>query len=108
MIRKLLAATAVVVSLTVVACGGSGIDNKEAEQIRDHATEVQKDAQKTVEEVRNGTKDAEEAAKEIQEDTNDLANETIDAAKDANLPDEAKQQLEAAQKQLNEAAQSGN
>lgn len=107
MIRKLLTAAAVAVSLTVAACGGSGIDNDEAEKIRDHAAEVQQDAQKTADEVRNGTKDAEQAAKEINEDMNDLANETIDAAKDANLPDEAKEQLEAAQDQLN-AAQSGN
>ena len=101
MIRKVLAAVAVVVSLTVVACGGSGIDNDEADKIRDHAAEVQRDAQQAAEDVRSGTKDAEQAAKEIESDAKDLTNETIDAAKDANLPDEARKQLEAAQEQLN-------
>lgn len=102
--RKLLTALAVVASITVAACGGSGIDNDEAEQIRDHAAEVQQEAQKTAEEVRGGTKDAEQAAKEIEDDMNDLANETIDAAKDADIPDEAREQLEAAQAEMNAAA----
>jgi hypothetical protein len=63
---------------------------------------VQQDAQKTADEVRAGTKDAEQAAKEIQEDATDLTNESIDAVEDADIPDEAREQLEAAQKQLNE------
>ena len=102
MIRKCVSAAVVAVSLTVVACGGgSGIDQDEAAKIRDHAAEVQQDAQRKAEDVRNGTKDAGQVAKEIEADTNDLANETIDAAKDADLPDEVREQLEAAQQQLN-------
>lgn len=104
MIRTSLTALAIAASITVAACGGSGVDNDEADKIRDHATQVQEDAQRTADEVRAGTKDAEEAAKEIQQDATDLANETIDAAKDADIPDEAKEQLDEAQAQLNEAA----
>ena len=99
--KQLLTALAVAVSLGVVACGGNGIDQKEADQIRDHAEQVQQDAQRTADEVRAGTKDAQQAAEEIQDDMTDLGNETIDAAKDANLPDEAREQLEAAQAELN-------
>lgn len=104
MIRKVLTATAVAVSLTIAACGGTGVDEKKVEDIQDHAAEIQKDAQQTAKDVQNGTKDAEEAAKEINEDMNDLANETIDAAKDANIPGEAREQLEAAQDEMNAAA----
>jgi hypothetical protein len=101
---KLLTALAVAaISTTVAACGGSGVDADEAAAIRDHATQVQQDAQRSAQEVRAGRKDAEQAAEEVQDDVNDLANETIDAAKDANLPPEAREQLEAAQDQLNEA-----
>ena len=103
MIRKLLTASLVAVSLAVVACGGGGVDQDEAQKIQDHAAQVRQDAQKAADEVRAGTKDAEEAAKEIQEDANDVANESIDAVKDADIPDEAREQLEAAQKQMNEA-----
>ena len=103
-IRNALTALALAATLTIAACGGGGVDNDEAEQIRDHAAEVQQDAQRTADEVRAGTKDAEEAAKEIQDDATDLANETIDAVEDADLPDEAKEKLEQAQAQLNEAA----
>lgn len=99
--RKLLTGLAVAVSITVAACGGAGVDNDEAEKIRDHATEIQRDAQQAAEEVRNGTKDAEQAAEGIQDDMNGLADETIDAAKGENLPPEAEAQLEAAQDQLN-------
>ena len=42
---------------------------------------------------------ARQAAEEIREDMNDLTNETIDAAKGANLPPEARAQLEAARDQ---------
>jgi hypothetical protein len=101
--HKLLTALVVAISLGVVACGGSGIDNHDANQIRNHAEQVQRDAQKTADEVRAGTKDAEQAAEEIQQDVNDVTNETIDAVKDANIPDEAKQQLERAQQELNAA-----
>ena len=83
--RTLLTALALAASITVAACGGAGIDNDEADKIRDHAAEV-------------------DAAKEIQDDVNELTNETIDAAKDANIPDEAREQLEAAQEQMNAAA----
>jgi hypothetical protein len=106
--HKLLTALVVAISLGVVACGGSsGISDDEADQIRNHAAEVQRDAQKTAEEVRAGTKDAEQAAEEIQDDVKDVTNETIDAVEDANIPDEAKAQLEQAQEQLN-AAQGQN
>jgi len=102
MIRKLLTASLVAVSLAAVACGGGGVDQDEAKKIRDHATQVQQDAQKAADDVRAGTKDAEQAAKEVHEDATDLANESIDAVEDADIPDEAREQLEAAQKELNE------
>ena len=101
--HKLLAALAVTISLGVVASGGNGIDNQEEDQIREHSEQVRQDAQRTADEVRAGTKDAEQAAKEIQDDVNDLTNETIDAAKDANMPDDVKEQLEAAQAEMNAA-----
>ncbi len=101
MIRKLVALLVVTTSLGVVACGGSGVDQQEADRIQDKATQVQQDAQRTADEVRAGTKDAEQAAEEIQDDMNDLANDTIDAVEDADIPDEAREQLEAAQDQLN-------
>ena len=82
-IRNALTALAVAASLTVAACGGSGVDNDEAERLRDHATQVQEDAQRTAEEVRAGTKDAEQAAEEIQDDVTGLANESINAVEDA-------------------------
>ncbi len=98
--RKLLTALAVAASLTVVACGGSGIDRKDADQIRDHAAEIQRDAQRAADEVRAGTKDAEEAAREVQDDMNDLTDETLDAAKDADLPPGADEQIEDLEAQL--------
>ena len=103
MIRKLLTASLVAVSLAVVACGGGGVDQDEAKKIQDHATQVREDAQKAADEVRAGTKDAEQAAEVVQEDATDLADESIDAVEDADIPDEAREQLEAAQKQMNEA-----
>jgi hypothetical protein len=99
--RTFLTGLAVAVSLTAAACGNSGIDQDEADRIRDHAAEVQRDASKTADEVRAGTKDAEQAAKEIDQDMNELGNEAIDAAKDADIPDEAREALEQAQDQLN-------
>ena len=98
--RKLLTALAITASITVAACGGAGIDNDEAEKIQDRAAEIRQDAQQTADEVRAGTKDAEVAAKEIREDMTGLADETLEAAKGANLPPEAREQLEAAQGEL--------
>ena len=98
--RKLLTALAVAASLTVVACGGNGVDHKDADQIRDHAAEIQRDAQRAADEVRAGTRDAEQAAREIQDDMTDLTDETLDAAKDADLPAGTDEQIEDLQKQL--------
>ncbi len=99
--RKLLTALALTVSITVAACGGGTIDNDKAEKIRDRAAEIQQDAQQTAEDVRTGTQDAEVAAKAVEADMNELANEAIDAAKDVDMPAEMREQLEAAQDELN-------
>ena len=53
-----------------------------------------------VAEVRAGTKDAEQAAREIQDDMNDLTDETLDAAKGADLPPGAEEQIEDLEAQL--------
>ena len=101
-IRTSLLGLVIAATVGIAACGSdNGISQSENKQIQDHAAQVRKDAQKTADEVRAGTKDAEQAAKEIQDDMTDLGNETIDAAKDADMPDEAKQALEDAQAQLN-------
>src|SRR6478609_7626996 len=85
--RKLLTALAVAASLTIVACGGgAGINHDDADAIREHAAEIQRDAQRGASDVRSGTKDAEQAARDVQDDMNDLTDETLDAAKDADLP----------------------
>ena len=99
--RKLLTALAVAASLTVVACGGGrGIHQDDADALRQNSAEIQRNAQRAASEVRAGTKDAEQAAREIQDDMNDLTDETLDAAKDADLPAGADEQIEDLQKQL--------
>ena len=65
--------------------------------------ELQQKAQKTAEDIQSGKVDAEEAAKDLQNDANELTNDALDAAKDSNIPDDVKKQLEDAQEQLNAA-----
>jgi hypothetical protein len=103
-IRTSLVGLVIAAAVGIAACGSdNGISQSESQQIQDHAAQVRKDAQKSADEVRAGTKDAEQAAEEIQDDATELGNETIDAAKDADMPDEAKKALEDAQKQMNAA-----
>ena len=109
-LASLLVAGAVATGLA--ACG----DNSDSEQIQksaDHlqqqGTQLQIDAQKAAQDVKDGTKSSEDAAAEIQagaekltDEAKDTASDAIDAVKDnANVPDSAKQQLEQAQDQLN-------
>ncbi len=70
---------------------------------RSSRQELQKKAQKTADDVQSGKIDAEQAAKDIEKDANKLTNDTIDAAKDSNIPDDVKKQLEDAQDQINAA-----
>ncbi len=104
MIRKLLTAAVVVASLTIVRAAGPGSTTTRRTRSAITPLRSSRTPSSTAEEVRAGTKDAEAAAEEIQDDVNELTNETIDAAKDANIPDEAREQLEAAQDQMNAAA----
>ncbi len=81
----------------------NGISQKEADQLQQQSQQLQRKAQQTADDVRSGKVDPEDAAKDLQKDANQLADDTIDAAKDANLPDDVKKQLEEAQAQLDAA-----
>jgi outer membrane murein-binding lipoprotein Lpp len=95
--RLAILAACAVASAGLAACGNS----EEAEQIQQQASELQQKAGKMAEEVQSGQRDAVEAAEEIQRDSVELADDMIDDAQsDPNVPDEVKDQLEAAQEQV--------
>jgi hypothetical protein len=106
-IRTSLVGLLITASVGIAACGDNGISQDEADKLQQQSQELQRKAQKTADDVRSGKVDAEQAAKDIQDDANKLTNDTIDAAKDSDIPDDVKKQLEDAQDQLN-AAQNGN
>ena len=70
---------------------------------RSSRQELQKKAQKTADDIKSGKVDAEKAAKDLQDDATKLTNDTLDAAKDSDIPDDVKKQLEDAQDQLDAA-----
>lgn len=107
---SLLIAGAVATGLA--ACGGDSDSEKiqkSADHLQQQGTQLQIDAQKAAQDVKDGTKSSEDAAAEIQagaekltDEAKDTAGDAIDAVKDdANVPDAAKEQLEQAQDQLN-------
>ena len=104
-IRASLTGLVVAAALTIAACGdgGTGVSKTESEQLQKQSTELQKKANKTAEDIKAGKVDAEQATKEIQNDATKLAGDSLEAVKDADIPDEAKKQLEEAQKQLEAA-----
>jgi hypothetical protein len=108
-IRASLTGLVVAAALTIAACGdgGTGVSKTESEQLQKQSTELQQKANKTAEDIKSGKVDAEQASKELQDDATKLAGDSIEAVKDADIPDAAKKQLEDAQKQL-EAANGGN
>src|SRR5690349_3470503 len=100
-LRTSLVGLVITASVGIAACGtDNGISQDEANQLQKQSQELQQKAQKTADDVRSGKVDAEQAAKDIQDDANKLTNDTIDAAKDSNVPDDVKKQLEDAQDQL--------
>ena len=103
-IRTSLVGLVIAAAIGIAACGSdNGISQDEADKLQKQSQELQQKAQKTAEDVKSGKVDAEQAAKDIQDDANDLTNDAIDAAKDSNIPDDVKKQLEDAQDQINAA-----
>ena len=103
-IRTSLVGLVITASVGIAACGtDNGISQDEADKLQKQSQELQEKAQKTAEDIKSGKVDAEQAAKDIQDDANKLTNDTIDAAKDSDIPDDVKKQLEDAQDQLNAA-----
>ena len=101
-IRASLTGLVVAAALTIAACGDgpTGVSKTESEQLQKQSTELQQKANKTAADIKSGKVDAEQATKELQNDATKLADDSIEAVKDANIPDEAKKQLEDAQKQI--------
>jgi hypothetical protein len=104
-IRASLTGLVVAAALTLAACGdgGTGVSKTESENLQKQSTELQHKANKTAEDIKAGNVDAEQATEELQDDATKLADDSIEAVKDADIPDEAKKQLEEAQKQLEAA-----
>jgi hypothetical protein len=103
-IRTSLVGLVITASVGIAACGNdNGISQDEANKLQKQSQELQEKAQKTAEDIKSGKVDAEQAAKDIQDDANKLTNDTIDAAKDSDIPDDVKKQLEDAQDQINAA-----
>jgi hypothetical protein len=104
-IRASLTGLVVAAALTIAACGdgGTGVSKTESEQLQKQSTELQQKANKTAEDIKAGKVDAEQATKALQDDATKLADDSLEAVKDADIPDEAKKQIEAAQKQLDAA-----
>src|SRR3954469_7301465 len=103
-IRTTLAGLVIAAAIGIAACGSdNGISHDEADKLQKQGQELQQKAQKTAEDVKSGKVDAEKAARDLQDDANKLTNDTIDAAKDSDIPDDVKKQLEDAQDQLDAA-----
>jgi hypothetical protein len=89
----------------LTACGSDdGISKDEADKLQKQSQELQRKAEKTAEDIRSGKVDAEQATKDLQKEADELTDKALDAAKDADIPEEARKQLEEAQKRLEEAA----
>ena len=97
-IRASLTGLVVAAALTIAACGdgGTGVSKTESEQLQKQSTELQKKANKTAEDIKAGKVDADQATKELQDDATKLADDSLEAVKDADIPDDAKKQIEAA------------
>ena len=78
----------------------NGISRSESQQLQQQSTELQEKANQTAEDIRSGKVDAEEATKELQQDAAELTDDALEAAKDSDIPDDVKKQIEEAQKQL--------
>ena len=103
-IRTSLVGLVIAAAVGIAACGtDNGISQDESNKLQKQSQELQEKAQQTAEDVKSGKVDAEKAAKDLQDDANKLTNDTIDAAKDSDIPDDVKKQLEDAQDQLNAA-----
>ena len=103
-IRTSLVGLVIAAAIGIAACGSdNGISQDEANKLQQQGQELQKKAQKTADDIKSGKVDAEQAAKDIEKDANKLTNDTIDAAKDSDIPDDVKKQLEDAQDQINAA-----
>jgi 3-hydroxyisobutyrate dehydrogenase-like beta-hydroxyacid dehydrogenase len=103
-IRTSLVGLVIAAAVGIAACGSdNGISQDEADKLQKQSQELQRKAQKTADDVRSGKVDAEQAAKDIQDDASKLTNDALDAAKDSNIPDDVKKQLEDAQDQINAA-----
>jgi hypothetical protein len=84
--RTALVGLVLAAAIGIAACGkDNGISQNEADKLQKQGQELQKKAQKTADDVRSGKVDAEQAAK------------------DSDIPDDVKKQLEDAQDQLNAA-----
>jgi 3-hydroxyisobutyrate dehydrogenase-like beta-hydroxyacid dehydrogenase len=103
-IRTSLVGLVIAAAVGIAACGSdNGISQDEADKLQKQSQELQRKAQKTADDVSSGKVDAEQAAKDIQDDASKLTNDALDAAKDSNIPDDVKKQLEDAQDQINAA-----
>src|SRR4051794_19519612 len=107
-IRTSLVGLVIAAAVGIAACGtNNGISHDESNKLQKQGQELQRKAQKTADDIKSGKVDAQQGTKEIQKDANKLTNDTIDAAKDSNIPEDVKKQLEEAQDQLNAAAADG-
>jgi Tfp pilus assembly protein PilP len=89
MVRRLLLATALAATLTVTACGDKDID-----KLRNEAEQVQRDAKKTIDDIRSGAT-ADDVRREL-----DKVKKELDKS---DLPEEARQKLEDAKAELERA-----
>ena len=101
-IRASLTGLVVAAAVTIAACGdgGAGVSKTESEQLQKQSTELQQKANRAAADMKSGKVDAEQATRELQDEATKLAGDSIEAVKDADIPDEAKKQLEDAQKQI--------
>ena len=103
-LRTSLVGLVIAAAIGIAACGSdNGISQDEANKLQKQSQELQQKAQKTADDIKAGKVDPEKAATDLQDDASDLTNDALDAAKDSDIPDDVKKQLEDAQDQLNAA-----
>lgn len=112
--RALAAPIAIVVTLALAACGGSGFDQDKVKSVQDQGVALQKkgadlqaQAARLKADVASGKLTQHQADAKLKAATDAITQKAakvssaaIDSVKDANIPDAAKKQLDAAQKQL--------
>jgi hypothetical protein len=78
----------------------NGISRSESQKLQQQSEDLRQKANQTAEDVRSGKVDPEDATKELQQDAAELTDDALEAAKDSDIPDDVKKQIEEAQEQL--------